>query len=303
MEAKGGCLFLVGILVLSSFASAGFFDWVGNITGHATSETTTLTITVGNNAPTITQIQSLSAQTPSESSTKKITLNFNVTDLDGVSNINASTVAAQFERSGEATRTNASCVLVTEHNFTTAEYSCSIDMWYFDGSGAWTINVSAKDINDAEARNTSTSFTYNQLTSMVMSPTSTTWGVLSLTDTNVGSNNDPVVINNTGNDMNLSIEVLGHDLQGLVNTDDYIYASNFSIDVVTEGCLGTTMADNVSTAVANAALNKGNNTINNGDDTSGQEELFFCLKGLPDGITAQEYSSNATGPWMVQITA
>ena len=294
-------LFLFSIILFSSFGSAGFFDWWGNITGNAVSDTTTLSITVGNNAPTISSIQSISAQSPRELDHRTVAFNFNVSDADGVANINDSTAKAEFNRAGEVSRLDTSCTWVRDYSPNTAEYSCSIDMWYFDGSGAWNINVSASDINSAEARNDSTTFTYNQLTSMVMSPVSMSWSTLALTDTNVGSNNDPIVINNTGNDVNLGVDINSRDLQGLTTTSEYIYAENFSVGVVSEGCGGTAMVDSVATSVGSAIVQKGNNTLNNNDATSGQEELFFCLRGLPKTISAQEYSTGGTGPWTIQV--
>ena len=292
---------MFGILILSSFASAGFFDWFGNITGKATSDTTTLTITVGNNAPVISGIQTISAQTPTELGVKNIVFNFNVTDADGVGNIDDTSASVSFERGGEVTRVNNSCIWVSDHAPNTAQYSCSVGLWYFDGSGAWTINVSAEDINGARALNASTTFTYNQLTSMVMSPTAMTWNTLSLSDVNVGSTNDPIVVNNTGNDVNLGINVTALNLQGVTTGSEYIYANNFSIGVASEGCAGTIMTNSVAVGVGSAVLQKGNNSLNAGNDTSGQEQIFFCLKGLPQGISAQDYSSAGIGPWTIQV--
>src|SRR3989339_769822 len=197
MVVKRSGLFLVGILILSSFASAGLFEWFGNITGKATSGTAALNITVGNNAPTISGITFISAQTPTESGAKTVIFNFNVTDADGASNLNDSAAKAEFDNDGEAVRFNNSCVWVRDYAPNTAEYSCSVNMWYFDESGTWYVNVSSADINGAGARDDSTrQFTFNQLTSMVMSPTALGWGALGVANVNVGSNNDPIVVNN-----------------------------------------------------------------------------------------------------------
>ncbi len=302
MVVKRSSLFLVGILVLSSFASAGLFDWFGNITGKATSDTTAMNITVGNNAPTISNVAFVSAQTPTESGTKTVTVVFNVTDADGVENINDTGSAAQFDRAGEPSRYNATCVWVADYaGADTAEYSCTIDMWYYDYAGDWTINVSGTDINGAGARDTGDLFTYNLFTGMVMSPTAMGWPALGVANTDIGSNSDPIVLNNTGNDNALSINVTGRDLQGETATSEYIYAGNFTVDSATEGCSGVAMDDSVSTNITSAILERGNNSINAGDDTSGQEELFFCLKELPQAISAQSYSTSGTGPWTIQI--
>jgi hypothetical protein len=174
-------------------------------------------------------------------------------------------------------------------------------MWYFDENGNWNINVSAEDINGARANNDSITFTYNLLTAMVMSPTALGWPALGVANTNIGSNNDPIVVNNTGNDEDLSINVTGRDLQGETVSSEYIYAGNFSVGAVSEGCGGSTMDDLVSINITSAILGKGNNTLNNNNATSGQEELFFCLRELPQAISAQSYSSSGTGPWTIQV--
>ncbi len=294
-------LFLMGILVLSSFASAGLFDWWGNITGKATSDTAALNITVGNNAPIISNVQFISAQTPSESGVRTVVFNFNVTDADGVENINDSSAAAQFDKTGEISRINNSCVWVKDYSPNTAEYRCSIGMWYYDGSGDWSVNVSAVDINGAGARDVSNLFTYNMLTSMVMSPTALGWPALGVANTNIGSNNDPIIVNNTGNDIGLTINVTARNLQGETVDSEYIYAENFSVDILSEGCSGTHMKNAVSVKVESAVLEKGDNSLNNKNASSGQEELFFCLRELPQTISAQSYSSSGTAPWMIQV--
>ena len=288
------------ILVLSlSLTSAGIFsDWWGKITGKATSDTASVNITVGNSAPTITWVQAISAQNPTEDSTKSITFNFTATDTDGSGNIDTSAAAAYFQKGGETTRLNTSCVdwasAGNDVNFT-----CTIGMWYFDGNGAWTINTTIKDINNAYAENSSTTFTYNLLNAIVLSPTALAWPSVGLSDTDTGSNNDPITLNNTGNDGSLTIDVKAYNLQGETTTTQHIFANNFTIGITTEGCSGTAMVNETATQVGSAILNKGNYSVNDG--STGQEQVFFCLKGVPQDISAQSYSSAAYGAWTVEV--
>src|SRR3989344_3840928 len=154
------------LLFLISFASAGFFgNIVDRLTGKATSNTTTLNITVGNSLPAINFVQAVPPQNPLEGTARKITFYFNVTDADGVLNLNSSSAKAYFQRTGETTRSNISCVEASTSGLS-ANYSCTVGMWYFDGAGAWTINVSIKDIYGGYAENSTTSFTYNPLLAM-----------------------------------------------------------------------------------------------------------------------------------------
>jgi len=289
------------LLFLISFASAGFFgNIVDRLTGKATSNTTTLNITVGNSLPVINFVQVVPSQNPLEGTVRNITFYFNVTDADGVLNLNSSSAKAYFQRTGETTRSNISCVEASTSGLS-ANYSCTVGMWYFDGAGSWTINVSIKDINGGYAENSTTSFTYNPLTSFVMFPIALTWPSIGLTDTNTGSTNDPIRLNNTGNNYALSINVSALNLRGEITPTDYIYANNFTIENVSPGCSGTAMSNATSLNITSAILQRGNNTINNGDATSGQEEIFFCLKGVPITISSQSYSSASLGPWTVEI--
>jgi len=110
-------------------------------------------------------------------------------------------------------------------------------------------------------------------------------------------------VNNTGNDDGLSVNVTGRDLKGISVSSESIYAENFSVGVSGEGCGGDVIKDLVAVKTSSAALGKGNNSLNNKNASSGQEELFFCLKGLPQVISAQSYSSSGTGPWTIRVVS
>lgn len=298
---RGNILIIFGIIsVLSlSLISAGIFsDWWGRITGEATSDTASVNITVGNSDPIITWVEAISSQNPTEDSAKSITFNFTATDTDGSANIDTSTAAGYFQKGGETTRSNTSCVDWASSG-NNVNFTCTIDMWYFDGNGAWTINVTVEDINNAHAENSSTTFTYNLLNAIILSPTALAWPSVGLSDTDTGSNNDPITLNNTGNDNSLTVDVTSYNLRGETTTTQYIFANNFTIGITTEGCSGTAMVNATATQVGSAVLNKGNHSINDG--STGQEQVFFCLKGIPQDISAQSYSSAAYGAWTVEV--
>ncbi len=302
---RGKLLLIVSVMVILSVSltSAGFFsNFYDKITGKATSDTTALNITVGNSVPTITIVDPIAATDPSIGTTKSITFYFNVTDTDGYANIDIDTAKAYFTKAGESTRSNTSCISTfTPNSGNSMNFTCTIDMWYWDENGAWTINVTIEDINSAVGYNESETFTYNLQTAMTMSPTSLGWPTIGLTDTDTGSDEDPITANNSGNDVNLNINVTALDLQGEETTTQYIYANNFTVEDATEGCSGTVMVNATSTNVTSAILQRGNNSLNYNNATSGQEQIFFCLKGVPQDISAQSYSSSAYGPWTVEI--
>ncbi len=290
---------LIIILTASQLASAGFGDWFGKITGGATSDTTSVSVTIANNAPTIAFVSSISAVTPTESQTKTFTFTFNATDTDGVANLNNSAAIGSISKAGETTRSNSSCVAVTDDGANERKYNCTIGLEYWDGSGSWNVNATISDINGATVSNTSTTLTYNSLLAMVMSPTALTWPSVGLSSTDTGSNNDPITLNNTGNDESLSINVTAYDLTGVTTASEVIPAANFTVSNITAGCSGNAMINNSDVNITSAILEKGNNTIAAGDSTSGQEELYFCLKVLPSDISAQDYTSGSA--WNIEI--
>ena len=253
-----------------------------------------------NQAPTIPFVQAISAQDPVESSTRSITFNFTATDTNGMGDIDNDTAKGYFQRAGEVTRNNTTCI---PRNASTSSitFTCTIDMWYFDQNGAWTINVSIQDDSTEYAENSSTTFTYNLLTAMVMSPTEINWPEINLPDTDIGSTDDPITINNSGNNELLNINVTAYNLRGEQITTQYIFANNFTVGDTTEGCSGTAMVNATSINVTSAILYRGNNSLNYNNATSGQEQIFFCLKGVPPGISAQSYSSSAYGAWEIKI--
>ena len=307
---RGELLIFVGILVLLivPLISAGvlsdfwsdFKEKLGKITGYVESDTTVVNITVGNNLPTIGVVEVITAKNPTDDTTTTIEFNFTATDEDGASDLNPATAEGRFNRTGETTRVNTSCIeLTTSGN--DANYSCTIDMWYFDQNGAWSINVTIQDDQSASAENASTTFTYNSLPGMKMNQTSLTWTTVAIGQTNIGSNNDPIQINNTGNAEPKNINVTSYHLQGEITTTDYILVGNLTIENASQGCSGTQLVNATSINITSAILYKGNHSLNYDNATSGQELIFFCITEVPSGISQQSYSSAEYGSWTVEI--
>jgi len=286
------------------------------LTGAATSETTTLSITV-NSAPVIFQVRQVHSQSITEGSNIIITnITFNVTDADGFGDINNNSAQIRINLTGEQDRFNSSCKVASQFSSTGVSFNCTVDIWYFDSAGNWTINVSINDSAGVYAENNSNSVEIFSTTGMVMSPNALTWATLELGDTNKTSTNDPVLINNTGNkNINVGgVTVTGYNLQGQTLATDFINAANFSIfptngtvGCTGVGCLecnGTMLLNATSTGIAYANITRGNNSLNYFNGTSGQEELFVCLRLLPATISRQTYSTTGafTSAWTVAVS-
>ncbi len=304
---RGEAIVFLSVLILLAIPATSanaFSDFWGKITGEATSGTTSLNITVGNNAPTISFVQAVAAQNPTENSYTSVLLNFSVNDSDGTGNINISSARAQFNRTGETTRTNYSCAHIGTGG-TGKRFTCNVSMYYFDELGTWTINVSARDNSESSAENSTNNFTYNLLTAMTLSPTALTWPALNLTATNISSNNDPITLNNTGNSMNGTINATAYNLRGEGVTTEFIFANNFTIGNVSDGCgagiNASIMANATSKRLNGTNFSKGNNTLVFNNATSGQEQIFVCLSGVPQDLSPQSYSSTFYGPWVVEV--
>jgi len=249
-----------------------------------------------NTAPVVNYVSLITPQSISAGTVAYISFTFNATDADGAVNLDNSKAKASFNLTGETTRTNTSCSYLAESG-NTRQYNCTIGIWYWDGAGDWTINASIEDINDAHAENSSTTFTLQETTAMVMSPTSLGWPSVNLTNTNVLSNTDPIIINNTANKniTNGNVNVTAISLKGAEITSEFIYAENFSVNTA-DACGGTDMVNNTATGISGATIDKGNNSA--GD---GQEELYFCLKGMLQTISAQTYSATAGDAWTIAV--
>lgn len=312
MLKKSGLVLIVLILFLVPVVNAGFFGWLKEkLTGRATSVTSVANVTVGNTAPTILNVSAVANKDPVEAGANKITFETYVNDVDGSGNIQA--VMAEFQE-GNIRRVNRSCYNIGDFNSTSRRFQCTVDLYWFDSNTAWTVNATVYDAATAtgSGTNTSTSFTFNSLKAFVMgvssgSSTGLTWPTVSLRDTNTASNNDPLLLNNTGN-ANISasnINVTGYNLIGETTNTQYLPVVNMSVHFTTGSSVectgGIALTNATATIVTSANMTKGNYTVNDG--TTGQEQLYFCLKNvLSSTSTAQQSYSTAGGSaWTVTI--
>ncbi|MDD5177984.1 MAG: sialidase family protein [Candidatus Nanoarchaeia archaeon] len=242
----------------------------------------------GNNAPTITDISEIPSQSIAEGSASKVIFTVIASDVDGVAQLDDNSVNATFFRVGETTRSNSSCNWIEDIDSTSARYNCTIEIWYWDGSGAWDVNATVIDINNAQSADYNETFILQETTAMVMAPTYISWEQLTQGTLDSLSNSDPIRINNTGNkDITTgNVMVTAFDLVGETNYNT-IPAINFTVNTA-DACEGTAMVNGTATGITSSILNAGNNS--NGE---GQEDLYFCLEDVPYGITSQAYSSQS----------
>ncbi len=310
MQIGKGVVFVfvsaIVILSVASFASAGLFDWFGKITGRVTSGPVGVNITVADIvAPNVTAVTPATATVTLNEGPNSTSFVINFSAVDS-SNLNDSSAVMNVTRNGEATRSNITCIKTSSGSVTAANYSCTIIFYWFDGAGIWNITAAVRDSSGNLGQNITSTVTVNALTGFVFAPANLTWAILLPGDINKTSNNDPILMNNTGN-QNITvgnIQLNTTDLKGQVDNTKSLYAGNFTVGLDTGGtppveCSGTTMASSVYTAVGGANLTRGNFTINNG--VTGQESLYFCLKLVGSELSSQTYSTNAMGAWTLKI--
>ncbi len=235
-----------------------------------------------------------------------VIVNFSVYSPAGAGNLNHGTAMANI--TGDTTRTNSTCFnMVASGDY--ANYTCNITMWWWDGAGTWNIIAYIEDDQTNSVMNTSTSFFVGERAAFVMSPSVLTWPGIAPGSTNQTSNNDPLLLNNTGNDIivALGIEINSSNLRGETNSTQALWAGNFSVSW-DEGsappaeCGGTVMSRSSLEGIDTANLTKGNYTANDG---TAQERLYFCLKLTGTELSSQSYSTaNETEwPWIVKISS
>ncbi|MFQ5531849.1 MAG: hypothetical protein ACE5ES_04500 [Candidatus Nanoarchaeia archaeon] len=295
------------ILLIIPLISAGFFDWIEKtITGKLTSRDTNVSVTVsGDNQVIVEDIEvQASNYNPVEGTVNPITVYVIVSDVDGVNDINDSSVKVNFTSTatGEATRLNNTCLNISDIDSTTANFSCSVDVYYYDANSLWTVMASANDLgNLTPAHNTSAdnNFTLNLLKAMVIDPISLTWTSISAGSTNQKSNNDPTTINNTGN-YNSTIQLTAIDLAGESISTEFIYAANFTGGIEDEcdttGVNATFLINGTAVTINNSFANKGNLSAGGG---AGQEQFYYCIPTVSSVLSSQIYSTTDLGPWVI----
>ena len=293
-------VFLILGILLIGLVSAGLWKDIQNIiTGKAIDQPTNVSVTIsGTNPVNVTVDNSTLAGgvTPVASTITTSEFYVTVCDPDGVGDINDSSVEAEFGKSGQSTRTNSSCVLIGDLDSYCANYTCTIDTWYWDGVGTWTINASATDLgNLTRVYNNTFVFNMNELKAIIISPAQLQWTGLSPGGTDIDADNEPTLVNNTGN-YDGTIDITGLDLYGETITSERFAVGNFSADETTGACgAGTFLVNSSAETIVGTDSNPGNLSAG---ASAGQEQIYYCIDVVPL-LSSQEYTTDTSGSWTV----
>jgi len=229
-------------------------------------------------------------------------IDFVVTMIDpnGEHELDDSSVSADFYFNGVVRETPAACIYIPAEDTTTSHnYSCVIDMWYFDEVGIWTVNVTGRDTgNGTWMYDTGTNFQYLPLNSIEFAEGTGNldFGSIVPGATDVAETGNPTKINNTGN-YEGALEVVGIDLRESIG-QPVVYTfsvANFSVDDITDGCSGLALTDQ-SPAQVTASIARGNLSAG-----QGQTDIYYCIPSVPGNLPAQTYSTEQVTSWEVQI--
>jgi hypothetical protein len=247
-----------------------------------------------NAPPTITYIQQIPNTDLTEENYTNVEFNVTVSDENGASDINYSSVIANFTREGETLRSGSCTNISGQDTPTTMNFSCTIEMWYWDENGNWNITVTASDNNGESAINTTEYFQINLLQAIKIAPNGIFWNNLVSGAENQTASNS-TVINNTGNyNATGKIEI---NATNLYNGEFYIDVANISMGTDTGSeCNGTFMQASEDVAVSGVVLERGNLTLGTSNDT-----IYYCMIEVPSNLPSGTYDTTTAGAWTIRL--
>ncbi|MDP2908641.1 MAG: hypothetical protein Q8N77_02430, partial [Nanoarchaeota archaeon] len=240
-----------------------------------------------NTAPTIIDISDVPAVTLSEGLVTPVEFSFVLDDQDGISDLVNESVEANFSKEGDTTRWNTTCLAVVEGTNATAQnYTCTIDMQYWDGDGTWTADVQGGD----EEFNVSKqeTFTVNTLTAVNISATTLSWAQLFVGSIDNMMSTAELNITNIGNQNLTNITLQGINLIGETTNTVWIPAANFTSSWGVRGCdAGAWLINDTDMQInSDSALDFGPGNL-----VTTNNATHVCMEEIGQDITQQSYST------------
>jgi hypothetical protein len=281
MSKKLYGVFVFGILV--AMMMTAFADT--QCSGQDCSVSTSLTIS--NDAPTITAVESGIAVTLTAETTVTQLVQFNVTDTNGYGDLNDTTAQCIGFKSGEADRTSSSCGVISQTG-NDKIYNCSVNLYYYDVDGAdWGWNCSVSDNQESSDYDDTVTFTVNALHYIDQDITQMAWSSAN-SNTDDQEGDAPINLDNGGNQDYESCEVTAYDSTSGSNT---IPATAFALNSATGTPAGTSMQNATATDISSWF------TLPHGDGVSEDIFAYVDIPAVPSGT----YTS--TNNWLLDITA
>lgn len=244
-------------------------------------------LTVGNSAPTITDVESGIVITLTGDSSTPVNVSFNVTDANGFGDLNDSTSQCVGFKTGESDRTSTSCT-AQDQSGNDLTYNCAVNFQFFDAAAAdWRWNCSVSDNSLASDFNDTVTFTVNALNFIDQNATTFTWfnAITNVTDQEANSS---IRLDNGGNQDYETANVTAHNA---TDGSNFILATAFALNFESGNATGTQMAEGSPVEISSWF------TLQHGD---GANETLYAYVDMP-AVPSGSYSS--TSNWLVDITA
>ena len=235
-----------------------------------------------------------STLSPTEGLTTTLEYSFYIEDPQGVGNIDDASAASNVSLGG--TKYLAVCTPDIDINATARNYSCSVNMNYYDNATTWTYIVEGGNYNLSTMNNQAATFAYSLANLINVSKTDgstnlNTWASVWFDGaTDILSAGNPILISQRGNAYSTSLGVTAVGLTSST-TADYIPSEDFTINVA-NSCNGPdALTNGTETGITNAYLqNSAPNT----------EELYLCMEEVPS-VAAATYA--APENWIVTVNS
>jgi|GEM_PF-2596036 len=283
-------------------------DTLDNWATYSITNNITINVTpVSNTAPVIEHVSAIPATSPIEASARAVIFSFTAYDAQGTSDLNPSSIKVNLSvQYGNVSRYNTTCVDVGAIDSYRENFSCAVDLWYWEPDTKWNVTINISDNSALEATNRSTYFDYTTLTALKIGPSSISFSGATPGSSNI-TGSSAILVNNTGNDNTRTISINASNLWNssalATSKSNYIAAENFTVDIETGGYAecdingGATRLINSSYVnVTGALLPRGNNTNN-----EGQRRLYYCLNNVSSSLPSGTYDTTLKGPWWIKI--
>ena len=273
---------ILGLLIFLATLAAVSIPLVMLAIGAPT-DTFSSNVTVGNSPPNITYVNNSFSINPSAATTREVVIRFNATDNNSASDFNDATAEVNITLDG-VTRTSHTC---TPEGLAGVleSWECNITINYWEKPGNWNITAYVEDTAGNSTMNDTYWMTVGNADHIDVIETALSFSG-SAGQQNRPASENPLTINNTGNQNYTIVNITGTVLSG---GGDNIGPSNFTVNVTDGSGEGEALSTSVIT-IASAVIDRRTGA-------SSTEDLYFYLD-IPSGIANTDYSTGGS-PWTI----
>jgi DNA-directed RNA polymerase specialized sigma24 family protein len=233
--------------------------------------------------------------------TNPVEIIFDVTDVDGVGDLDESSLAIDYDFSGEGEQSRTGDIndCTFQDNGNTRTYTCQIDMQFYDSPGSWTATVLIKDSILNQGQDTHF-FTVNLLRAISLNQATISFPQVTPGDTDIFAQADTIITNKGNFDIpgDSKLQIISWDLIGQITSSEFIPGDNFmSIDESDSANVcsnGQQLSVGEGVEILNVLLPRGSQA-----SPTSTRNIYHCLKTVPVGLSVQTYST--TTPWQIEV--